>query len=397
MSFLSFKRGDLVYFVINNSSSGSFQHYGVKGMKWGVRKEYEPHPRKTKGSSNEGMETSEKSSRRERLIQKMMARGYSEKDAELIVSRRIKIEKAIAISAGVALTTAVVMSAYKNYANNVDKILKSGTKIQNMTGDLGFIDYDALYGSYGFTDKAKYRGIYGQSLYSKGKKKGMKDVSVFSRQFIPKENVRVAYDETGKKVLRSLVDQDPSRYDQYATYLDQVAEKFTGNVDRRSRETLKRGADNLRKGIVNGKTYDAFNIALTNHTADNAREIQKTFYDALKKRGYAAVGDVNDRKYTGFYTKTPTIIFDFEKIGESSVQKTGIIDRTVSSGVAAAGLAKDYVADHYGVGVAAVSALLGNEVSEYLMDRQYYEEYKKEHPNSKATFRQIIASRDRKT
>lgn len=28
-------------------SPDELYHYGVKGMRWGVRKEYEPHPQKT--------------------------------------------------------------------------------------------------------------------------------------------------------------------------------------------------------------------------------------------------------------------------------------------------------------------------------------------------------------
>lgn len=35
-------------------------HYGVKGMKWGIRKEYESHPRKKVGSRNQNYQSSKK-------------------------------------------------------------------------------------------------------------------------------------------------------------------------------------------------------------------------------------------------------------------------------------------------------------------------------------------------
>lgn len=38
----------------NQNGSAVLYHYGVKGMKWGVRKEYEPHPRKRNNQTKNG-------------------------------------------------------------------------------------------------------------------------------------------------------------------------------------------------------------------------------------------------------------------------------------------------------------------------------------------------------
>lgn len=40
--------------VRSDQNVSSFAHYGVKGMKWGVRKEYVPHPRKKGAIENVG-------------------------------------------------------------------------------------------------------------------------------------------------------------------------------------------------------------------------------------------------------------------------------------------------------------------------------------------------------
>lgn len=68
-------------------SPDELYHYGVKGMRWGVRKEYEPHPRKRKGNKD-------KSTKRKK--------GLTDKQ-----------KRAIKIGAAVAATALAVYGGYK--------------------------------------------------------------------------------------------------------------------------------------------------------------------------------------------------------------------------------------------------------------------------------------------
>jgi hypothetical protein len=59
------------------------------------------------------------------------------------------------------------------------------------------------------------------------------------------------------------------------------------------------------------KVYDNFNQALVGLARDDqGLSSGKTFYNALKEKGYGAIRDMNDLKYSGYRAKDPLIIFD---------------------------------------------------------------------------------------
>ena len=65
------------------------------------------------------------------------------------------------------------------------------------------------------------------------------------------------------------------------------------------------------------KKYDKFNIGLVgrgdNKNSPHAQAIDK-FYKELKKQGYSGVMDRNDKKFSGYRTKNPTIFFDHKHL-----------------------------------------------------------------------------------
>lgn len=74
------------------------KHYGIPGMKWGVRKFIE---RQEKGKTH-----------RDRLQNKYLEKGYSKEEASRRAANRIRTEKALAIAGGVALTAAAAFYAH---------------------------------------------------------------------------------------------------------------------------------------------------------------------------------------------------------------------------------------------------------------------------------------------
>ena len=62
-------------------------------------------------------------------------------------------------------------------------------------------------------------------------------------------------------------------------------------------------------------------LSLTNH---NAQEVaaQDRFYSELKKKGYNALLDYNDKEFSSYHAKRPMIVFDTESVKLDSVAET---------------------------------------------------------------------------
>ena len=67
--------------------------------------------------------------------------------------------------------------------------------------------------------------------------------------------------------------------------------------------------------------YKALNLSLVNH---NPQEIaaQNRFYSELKKKGYNALLDYNDKQYSSYHAKRPMIVFDVDSVRLQSVTET---------------------------------------------------------------------------
>lgn len=74
--------------------------------------------------------------------------------------------------------------------------------------------------------------------------------------------------------------------------------------------------------------YKALNLSLTNH---NPQEIaaQDRFYSELKKKGYNALLDYNDKEYSSYHAKRPMIVFDTDSVRLQSVTETNpkVVDK----------------------------------------------------------------------
>lgn len=88
------------------------------------------------------------------------------------------------------------------------------------------------------------------------------------------------------------------------------------NNDKNFRVALKSELGDSYQGKISGprakKAYEKFNRALvdTSRRSDGSASM---FYSKLKSAGYGAVQDINDMKYSGYAAKNPLIIFDNSK------------------------------------------------------------------------------------
>lgn len=252
---------------------------------------------------------------RENLKRKYLNQGMSEEEANAAVEKRIKIEKALAITAGVTVaavgTYVVVNKLGKEYC---DGILKKGTTIQTIaaTGDREFDR--AFYTSYKGLDKTKYMGLYGQQLKMQGG-------DVYKYGLTVGKDIRVAPKNAAAKIFDELYKSDSAFRDSVNTIAESARTKAGyGNAKQwRAIASMASGEAKTR--------YDGFNITLALHGI-GLDEAHQKFYDALKKAGYHAIYDINDMKYSGYNTNSPLIIFDPTTVAKSVVSKVSDVDFT---------------------------------------------------------------------
>ena len=67
--------------------------------------------------------------------------------------------------------------------------------------------------------------------------------------------------------------------------------------------------------------YKALNLSLTFHNKEQIA-VQNRFYSELKKKGYNALLDYNDKEFSSYHAKRPMIVFDMDSVKLQSVAET---------------------------------------------------------------------------
>lgn len=153
------------------------------------------------------------------------------------------------------------------------------------------------------------------------------------------------------------------------------AYRLTGRGSSSEKVAAKAYAD-LNAGKITDNVYDATNILLV----DSDRRFANKYYNALRKAGYGAIQDVNDRKYSGFKSKNPLIVFDSAKVTVDSVRKISTSEIGAST-LELVGKSILKTSAKTAVGIAGIKAL-GNANKNRKLDK-FVEKYYEEHPGSK--------------
>lgn len=362
-------------------SKGSKNNYNTRSSK--VTKTWGQHNKEVDDAKANKQSDKPKSKYRQNLEAKYRAMGYDEKHAAERAAKRIKTEKIIAATAGLTLAAASAYVIKHRIEEKSDHIIKSGKTLQRVAAS-DDINFDrALYMAGNKSDKTKYAGMYGKQLRNQGAAEGAvkafgikatKDLKVVSNDkardtfvelYKTNPEFKKLYDNQ-TQTIRNWVDQNPINDPRYAGVYKKLRVGMSEKV--------------LRK---NG--YDSFNRQLTDNTTEDARRINKIFYDALKAKGYDAVADLNDRKYSGYRAKSATIVFGGKgKMEVSAVKKLSdqeINDKYVK------GMAMISVPDLAKAGALYVAApmMAGKTVSHIRAEK-----YRDEHPNTELTDKEII-------
>lgn len=307
-------------------------------------------------------------------------KGMSEEEAEVAAYKRIQTEKALAITAGVALTAAAAYVAYKHYDKTVDRIIKAGTELQNMSTNSNKGVADAFYASMTKMDNHKYRGLYGNQL-------GMMGDRVYETKIGVDRQLKVASEKSAVRALNELVSTD-------ADYAKELKKRFAASVgqypNEEQNQLMRKALNAIDEGKVNNDVYRALNISLTDHTKGQST-IDK-FYNKLKSDGYDAISDINDKKYSGYKSSKPTIIFNGEnKLSVKGSREVGDeeIARSAAKGYADI-LVKSLAPSAAGLGAGVVAAKSGEKMLQTRRRDQVVAAYRKEHPNTTLSYNEIL-------
>ena len=299
----------------NNTYSSELYHWGIKGQKWGVRRfQNEDGTLTPAGKKRYGAENVESMSEKSRkkyekdsspskhrlgLEAQYMQRGYSKDDAARMADKRIRTEKILAVAGALTVTAAAAYVATKHIKNNADQLIKAGGTFQRIEMDGSGKLNDAFFVAANKRDKTKYAGMLGWTRKQQTGEAYLMKLGV-------NQDIKVAGQKNARKVFEDLYKND-SEFRNEVKKLGFASENVHGM--------------NPAKGTGNfKKMYENFNTQLvgTNHESVPA----KKFYEALKSKGYSAVQDINDMKYSGYKVQNPLIVFDKAgKISMDSISK----------------------------------------------------------------------------
>ena len=261
--------GELLH---TDSSTEILEHYGVKGMKWGKRlssaatKVYDNH--------------------KENLRYKYRKSGLNEEQVEQKLQKRLKNEKRAALAVGAAVAT---YGAYKGAKFLKDEFgtqtFKKGAKINSVMGN--DIDYGRHFYAYdNKKDGLKYDNLRLKNLNDWGNQ-GYRITTKFT------DDAKIASNRAAKKEFKRLM-----------------------KTDKEFRDSVK---TNAKRSLRIKSRYGSFNTHMP-YTDENQ---WNKFTDAMRKKGYSGIKDINDRKYSGYDSKNPLILFDEKKmkqVGKKAIE-----------------------------------------------------------------------------
>jgi hypothetical protein len=236
----------------------------------------------------------------------------------------------------------------------VDGYLSKGTTFARIQTSKEFENF-AFYATYKKADMDKYMGLFGKNLSTRAEQDAKRaekqanasgseaDISnakalrersdnmkVYQLKLESTKNLKIPSDENAADITTKLLHESEFKKNVVASIEDSKAK-----MKRPTQQLLFNQAQNALKKEPSKMTsseriavYKAFNLSLVNH---NAQEIaaQNRFYGELKKKGYDALLDYNDKDYSSYHAKRPMIVFNTDAVKLKAVTETNpkVVDK----------------------------------------------------------------------
>ena len=405
--------------------ANELMHFGVKGMKWGVRRyQNEDGTLTSLGEKRAQVKTDLKKARRSgtksdsakylyskrefqdaktrlkiknqktkskrqiALEQEYQKKGFTKDEAEIKAYNRAKTETVLKVAGGIALASAAAYVAYKHYDKVTDRVLSEGSQIGRITTDDSKDLNKAFYTFTNKHDKKRYEGLYGHQL-----RMMQPGGSVYEKTIKVSGNVKVASPKSAQKVMSRMFDENP----EMKQYVKNNIGGYRENAFLLQPNALKvfdKANEELKSGKTGEATYKALNIMLVDHS-DGQQKVTNKFYSMLKDAGYGAVRDVNDKELSGFGSKNPLIIFDTSKVNVDNITKLGDDYINKNHNVETGKIIARHLASSFAPQGAALAAAFGGlKLHSEVKNNRYVEQYRKDHPDTKLSANEILKMRD---
>jgi len=260
-------------------------HHGIKGMHWGIRRfqSYEVTGKRKGGKG--GRETGDAAKQKFSKVKKERRKWKDLSDEE-----KASIKRRIALgAAGVAVAALAGSAAVKIGREQLGYSVRSKT-FERVTNSATADTQHRIYATIGKADRKAYSGMLAAQM-----KQGMYG------------------NKAGTDVYRHTLERTGKI-------------KIAGNVQAKKAFNELKKNDAFFQQEVGNMSYKQYNKALANHSKA-ANEVHEKFYNALKKKGYAGVHDMNDRRFfgkdsvSGYDSKKATILFNTSKLKAKKAEK----------------------------------------------------------------------------
>ena len=401
------------------ASNDYLAHHGIKGQRWGVRRyqnedgslteagkkryyaETAVQKAKTeyrKASSNLNLDYSDAnlkkykkakielsyqkgklglakqkkvSKHQQKLIEQYKAKGLTEEEARVAAYKRAKAEKIAIIAGATTLAAAATYIGVRHYDDFFDSTIKQGGPLKRIAADDTMSVHDAFYAANNKHDEKRYLGLYAKSIKDNtGSVPHQKILSVTS-------DIKQASRKTALANLKELA-EDPS----FRKDLESKINSAIGITPKQQR-VVAAAQRALNAGKINAAVYNAFNFELPNRDSTTSK-----FYEHLRKKGYGAVEDLNDKFWSGYNSRSPKVIFDNSKVKVDDVVKLSS-DKIEKQNM------REYRKLFAGSMTMPITMIAGgvaaNNAITASSERKAVAEYRKKHPNTKLSYSEIAA------
>lgn len=254
--------------------------------------------KKTKFSISDYART-QSTGHRLRLEKKYQEKGLTAAEAKIAADKRIKVEKVVAVTAGLTVAACVAYYARNKYLNTYcDTILEKGTVFNNLDRYANPRPGEHLYVNYRKNDTDFFRGQF--ALGKMSRYRG----TLFNHQITAEKDIKIPSLNTRRSVFKQLYDSDPS---------------FRETMQKHSSSSITANAKQVYKSMwpeFGDKNDPEFNVA------------KRKYFEALRQKGYEAIPDSYDTKASVYRADAPLILLNTssDSLGKMKISELSSLD-----------------------------------------------------------------------